>query len=135
MEKLKNIVLNKRLVAIILLIITMMTNVSQVFAASGSGTYVAGQYGSKVFTTDSYQTTNGMLIRRLVNTTTGKQYTVFCSEHGADIKTGSVYNGEYYTQYAHKIQMFFCGGHFEENIFHFPYHTPSYPFIDCTKVF
>lgn len=97
MEKLKNIVLNKRLVAIILLIITMMTNVSQVFAASGSGTYVAGQYGSKVFTTDSYQTTNGMLIRRLVNTTTGKQYTVFCSEHGADIKTGSVYNGEYYT--------------------------------------
>ena len=98
MKRLKNINLNKRIIAIILLLITILTNISPVFAASGSGNFVGGQYASGVFTTDHpINGKTGILIRRLINNTTGEKYTVFCAEHGVDFKTGSTYNGSYYT--------------------------------------
>ena len=37
-----------------------------------------------------------MLIRRLVNSETGEQITVFCSEHGVDFKPGVRVSGSYY---------------------------------------
>ena len=40
MKNMKNLVLNKKIVAILLLLITLLTNISPVFAASGSGKYV-----------------------------------------------------------------------------------------------
>ena len=40
---------------------------------------------------------NNILIRRLVNQTTGEKYTVFCAEHGASFQTGVEVSGEYYT--------------------------------------
>lgn len=40
---------------------------------------------------------NNILIRRLINQTTGDRYTVFCAEHGASFQTGVQVSGEYYT--------------------------------------
>lgn len=97
MRKIKNFVLNKRMVALLLLLITLLTNISPVLAVSGSGSFVGGQFGSNMFTTDNAGSANGVLIRRLINNTTGERYTVFCAEHGVDFKTGSIYNGQYYT--------------------------------------
>lgn len=97
MENAKKFIFNKRIIAMILLLITILTNISPVLAASGSGSFVGGQYASKVLTTDHQPGSTGILIRRLTNTTTGEKYTVFCAEHGVDFKTGSSYNGSYYT--------------------------------------
>lgn len=80
-----------------LLFITVFGTVSPVFAISGSGNFVGGQFASNIFTTDNAGTANGVLIRKLINRTTGEQYTVFCAEHGVDFTTGSIYNGQYYT--------------------------------------
>ena len=97
MKTIKYYILNKKIVAILLLLITILTNISPVFAVSGSGSFVGGQYASGMLTTDHAAGSTGVLIRRLINNTTGERYTVFCAEHGVDFKTGSSYNGNYYT--------------------------------------
>ena len=97
MKNMKNLVLNKKIVAILLLLITLLTNISPVFAASGSGKYVGGQYASYMYTSDHKAKTTGILIRRLINYTTNDRITVFCAEHEVDFDTGTIYNGEYYT--------------------------------------
>lgn len=97
MKIMKKYMLNKKVIAMLLLIITMLTNISPVFAVSGSGTFAGGQYASGMLTTDHAAGSTGVLIRRLINNTTGERYTVFCAEHGVDFKTGSSYNGNYYT--------------------------------------
>ena len=53
-----------------------------------------GQYDSGMRTSDS---SNNILIRRLINQTTGEKFTVFCAEHGASFQTGVQVSGEYYT--------------------------------------
>ncbi len=88
--------LNK-ILSIILLVITLFSIVKPVFAVSGTGAWVGGQYDSRIFTTDSEDDGRGILIRRLINNNTGEKMTVFCAEHGVSFETGTVYNGEYYT--------------------------------------
>ena len=86
-----------KILSIILLVLTIFSIAQPIFAASGTGQWAGGQYGSKIFTTDSNNSGNGVLIRRLVNNKTGEKLTVFCAEHGVPFETGTVYNGEYYT--------------------------------------
>lgn len=93
----KNLIKNKRFIAIILLFLTIFSTISPVFAVSGNANFVGGQYGSGIKTTDNAGSTYGMLIRKLINRSTGEQYTVFCAEHGVDFTTDVAYNGNYYT--------------------------------------
>ncbi len=93
----KEIITNKKVIAIILLFLTLFSTISPVLAVSGSGNFVGGQYASNIKTTDHSANSTGILIRKLINRTTGKQYTVFCAEHGVDFTTDSSYNGSYYT--------------------------------------
>lgn len=87
---------NKKIIAILLLFFTILSSVQPIFAASGNANFTGGQYSSGVQTTD--HTGNGsMLIRRLINLSTGERYTVFCAEHFVDFDTGTVENGGYYT--------------------------------------
>ena len=97
MENIKNFIINKRVVALLLVLITLLTNVSPVLAASGTGSYVAGQFASYIRTTDNANSQYGVLIRRLVDANTGESKTVFCSQHGVDIDTGVINKGKYYT--------------------------------------
>ena len=82
----------KKILAIIFIAMTVFSTAQPIFAVSSSGTgkWVAGQWGSEVFTTDT-ESPNGMLIRRLVNYTTGERLTVFCCEHGVDCVTGEIH--------------------------------------------
>ena len=91
MLKTKNNKKLKKIVAILLLILTIFSSAQPIFAVSSSGTgnWVPGQWDSGVFTTDN-KTSVGVLIRRLVSTTTGERLTVFCAEHGVDSTTGEV---------------------------------------------
>lgn len=93
----KELITNKKIIAIILLFLTIFSTVSPVLAVSGSGNFVGGQYASNIKTTDHPANSTGILIRKLINRTTGKQYTVFCAEHGVDFTTDASYNGSYYT--------------------------------------
>ena len=93
MKKLKY----KRILASILLLITMLSVAQPIFAASGTGEWVGGQYASYIKTTDNADTEYGIIIRKLINYNTGEKRTVFCAEHGVDFKTDVVYNGSYYT--------------------------------------
>lgn len=88
--------LNK-ILAVILLVLTLFSIVQPVFAVSGTETWAGGQYASGMKTTDNQNGTTGVLIRRLINTATNERMTVFCAEHGVDFTTGTAYNGEYYT--------------------------------------
>lgn len=88
--------LNK-IISTIMLFFTLFNVVQPVFAASGSGTWSGAQYASGMETTDNVSGTTGVLIRRLNNLKTGEKRTVFCAEHGVDFKTGTSYNGIYYT--------------------------------------
>ena len=74
----------KRFIASILLMITMISSTTPIFAASGSGKYVGGQYDSGMYTTDNQGSKVGILIRKLINNRTGEKHTVFCAEHGID---------------------------------------------------
>ncbi len=87
----------KKIIAFLMLMILFITNAQPIFAASGTGTWAGGQYGSNMKTTDNANSAYGVLIRYLVNTSTGEKKTVFCAEHGIDFKTSVAYNGEYYT--------------------------------------
>lgn len=97
MLKIKQTKKVKKILAILLLILTIFSTAQPIFAASGTGQWAGGQYGSKIFTTDSNNSGNGVLIRRLINNKTGEKLTVFCAEHGVPFETGTIYNGEYYT--------------------------------------
>lgn len=87
----------KKVISIIMLILTLFSVVQPVFAASGTGKWAGGQFASYIKTTDNANTEYGILLRRLINNSTGEQRTVFCAEHGVDFDTGTVYNGSYYT--------------------------------------
>lgn len=101
MLKIKKI---NKILAVVLLVLTLFSIVQPVFAVSGTGTWAGGQYASGMKTTDNQNTANGVLIRRLVNTATRESMTVFCAEHGVDFATGTAYNGEYYTPTDAKIK-------------------------------
>ncbi|MBO5413059.1 MAG: hypothetical protein J6A29_01915, partial [Clostridia bacterium] len=92
MKKLKNI--KKKALAIMLLLATFFGVAQPIIAMSTSGTtkWVAGQWDSEVFTTDN-KTSVGMLMRRLVNYTTGEKYTTFCGEHFINSPTGTIETG------------------------------------------
>lgn len=94
MSKLKK--LNKKILAILFLMIIILGAIHPIFAAtvitSGTGKWVAGQYDSDIYTTDS-QGSVGMIIRRLTNYNTGEKVTTFCAEYGVDISTGTVHTG------------------------------------------
>lgn len=94
--KLEKVKTKKKIIAMILLALTLFSVVQPVFAASGSGNFTAGQYDSGIQTTD-HNGSVGIIIRRLINLTTGKRMTVFCAEHGTDFTTGAIENGGYYT--------------------------------------
>lgn len=87
----------KKILAIMLLMLTIFSTGQPVFAASGSGSFVGGQYDSGMKTTDNQNTGKGVMIRRLINNTTGERMTTFCSEYLVEFKSGVIYNGEYYT--------------------------------------
>lgn len=87
----------KKMIALIGAIITIFGLAQPVLASSGTGTFTGGQYGSRIYSTDNADSKYGFLIRKLINTNTKKQYTVFCAEHNSSFKTGLKYNGEYYT--------------------------------------
>lgn len=99
MKNIKNICLNKKIVAMILLIITLFSNIGPVLAISGSGSenFVGGQFATFIHTTDNAGSQNGMLARRLIrmNDTT-QRFTVFCVEHGVNFDTGVISKGNYY---------------------------------------
>ena len=97
MIKIKKIDTKKRIFAITMLIMILLGNIQPIFAISGNGQFVGGQYGSGYITTESYNYGNGILIRKLINYDTGKSMTVFCAEHGVDFTTDIIYDGEYYT--------------------------------------
>lgn len=93
-----------KILAVIMLILTLFSVMQPVFAASGNGKWTGGQYASGMKTTDNASETTGVLIRRLNNLNTGEKRTVFCAEHGLDFKTGATYNGIYYTPTDSKIR-------------------------------
>ena len=53
MLKLKQTKKVKKILAILLLVLTIFSTTQPIFAASGTGQWAGGQYGSKIFTTDS----------------------------------------------------------------------------------
>lgn len=87
----------KKIISFLMLILMLFSVAQPVFAASRSGKWVGGQFASYIKTTDNANSQYGVLLRRLINYTTGEQRTVFCAEHGIDFDTGVVYSGEYYT--------------------------------------
>ena len=89
--------INKKIVATLLIVFMLLSNISPIFAASGSGTWVAGQWASYIYTTDNANSKFGVLLRNMTNVNTGEKKTVFCSQHGVDIKTGVKVTGNYYT--------------------------------------
>ena len=89
--------INKKIVATLLVLFTLLSNISPIFATSGSGTWVAAQYASYIYTTDNADTKFGVLLRNMTNSNTGEKKTVFCSQHGVDINTGVKVTGNYYT--------------------------------------
>ena len=86
----------KKILATILLLITILSIINPIFAVSGNADFVGGQYASKIRTTDNNDA-DGILIRKLTNRDTGEKYTVFCAEHGVSFATSTVYNGTYYS--------------------------------------
>jgi len=55
---------SKKIIASIILILTIFSITQPVFAASGSGQFVGGQYDSGMKTTDNQNTNKGVMIRR-----------------------------------------------------------------------
>ena len=96
MLKKKKIDKFKKLMAILFITITLFSTAQLIFAVSSSGTgkWVSGQWDSGVYTTDN-KGSAGILLRRLVNYTTGEKLTVFCAEHGVDSPTGTIETGEH----------------------------------------
>ncbi len=86
---------SEKIMIIFLVLITLIGSVSNVFAASGTGSWKGYQYSTFLKTTDTAE--YGITARSLINTTTGEKHTVFCSELGVDFNNGVVYDGNYYT--------------------------------------
>lgn len=86
----------KKVIALMFIAITLLSTAQPIFAVtdSGSGKWTAGQWDSNIYTTDN-KSDLGMLMRRLVNTTTGEKITVFCAEHGVNSQTGTIETGEH----------------------------------------
>lgn len=112
MIKKEQIKISKKLLSLLMLIITLFGVVQPVLAASGSSNFVAAQFASYYFTTDNANTAYGIIIRKIYDRSTGEWKTVFCSEHGVDIATGESHSGSYSTptdtalRYACKIAYF-----------------------------
>ena len=87
----------KKIISLLMIIFILFTSIQPVLANTGTGNWTGGQYGSQMFTTDSNNNGNGVLIRRLTNLDTGEKHTVFCVEHGVRFITGNKYEGKYYT--------------------------------------
>ena len=87
----------KKIISLLMIIFILFTSILPVLANTGTGNWTGGQYGSQMFTTDSNNNGNGVLIRRLTNLDTGEKHTVFCVEHGVRFITGNKYEGKYYT--------------------------------------
>jgi len=100
-KKLNKFNIRKKFIAIMFLLITLFGTAQPIFAISSSGTgkWVAGQWDSEVFTTDN-KTSVGMLMRRLVNYTTGERITTFCGEHFINSPTRN--NREWNTLYSNR---------------------------------
>lgn len=96
METKNNFKIKKKLMAIILLVVTILGNFSQVFAAQGEGEWIGTQYASYIITTDTSQRI-GICLRKLVNVNTNQAITAFCSEHGKEFYSGVRNSGSYYT--------------------------------------
>lgn len=86
---------SEKIMIIFLVLITLIGSVSNVFAASGTGSWKGYQYSTFLKTTDT--TEYGITARSFINTITGEKHTVFCSELGVDFNNGVVYDGNYYT--------------------------------------
>ena len=86
----------QKVLAMIFIILTLFSTTQPIFAvtSSGTGKWVSGQWDSGVYTTDNKGSV-GILLRRLVNYTTGEKLTVFCVEHGVDSPTGTIETGEH----------------------------------------
>ena len=86
----------KKIIAVIFIVMTVFSTAQPIFAVSSSGTgkWVSGQWDSNVYTTDN-KGSAGILLRRLVNYTTGERITVFCVEHGVDSPTGTIETAEH----------------------------------------
>ncbi|MBO6233202.1 MAG: hypothetical protein J6N78_04000 [Clostridia bacterium] len=104
MNTTKNFNINKKIIAILLIIFTLLSTASPIFAASGTGTYVAAQWATYIYTEDNAGTQNGMLLRRLTNVNTGVTRTVFCAQNGVEIRTGVRETGNYYTPTSQRVK-------------------------------
>ena len=64
----------KKIISFLMLILMLFSVAQPVFAASGSGKWVGGQFASYIKTTDNANSQYGVLLRRLINlrTTSGK---------------------------------------------------------------
>ena len=87
----------KKIISILLLILTVFSVTQPILAVSGTDNFVGGQFASNIFTTDSTSKPYGVLVRRLINYNTGEKFTVFCAENGISFNTGTICKGEYYT--------------------------------------
>lgn len=89
--------INKKVIAIVLILFTILGNISPIFAASGSGTWVGQQYDSLIKTTEYEGKSYGIYLRKLTDKATGVAKTVFCSEHGVEFYSRIENDGTYYT--------------------------------------
>ncbi len=104
MNSTKKFNINKKIIAILLIIFTLLSTASPIFAASGTGTYVARQWATYIYTEDNTNTKYGMLLRSLTNVNTGVTKTVFCAQDGVEIATGVKESGNYYTPTSEKVK-------------------------------
>ncbi len=108
MNSIKQFKQKKKVIAIIMLFIILLSNISTVFAANqtitgtGSETFMARQYASKIKTTVENDE-NGIIARRLIRRKgekwsfgDGDGILVFCAQQGVHYKTGTDYEGSYY---------------------------------------
>ena len=95
MEMKNKLKIIKKFMVVLMVLLIFMGSFSNVFAASGTGSWKGYQYSTFYKTTDTLQ--YGITARSLINTITGEKHTVFCSELGVGFDNGVVYNGSYYT--------------------------------------
>lgn len=100
----------KKILAIMLLSITMITTIqpvvfgaNQTISGSGNDRFMARQYATRIRTTDEANNgTNGIVARRLImrnqgwNFGNGDGILVFCAQNGVHFATGENYEGNYY---------------------------------------
>ena len=87
----------KKIISILMIAFMVLGVAQPVFAASGTGTWVGQQYESNIKTTEYEGKPYGIYLRKLRNTATGEEKTVFCAEHGVGFYSRVNYNGSFYT--------------------------------------